>query len=282
MYQTSKMVVVAVVVVLGLLAHHMAQADEAIKPDQLPKAVQARIAKMFPKAEIIKAEKEDEGGVTLYEAKLKTKKGVLEIVTAEDGALVEIETRITAAQLPKAVKAAVEKKAKGAKIVKCEKMELHAEVRKGKLVALKKPKVEYEVKYKVGDKVVEIKTTADGKVIEDEDEEDEEDEQKLTLGQVPAAVKATILKEAGNNKLKEIELETEDGKKVYEAEWVVGGKKTEIKVAPDGKLLKKEVESADKDDDDDDDEDDDKDDDEDEDDDKDDDDDEDDDKDDDD
>lgn len=254
MYQTSKIVVVvAVVVVLGLSAHHLVQAGEAIKPDQLPKAVQAKIAQMYPKAEIIKAEKEDEGGVTLYEAKLKTKKGVLEVVIAEDGALVEIETLVTAAQLPKAVKAAVKKEAKGAKIVKCEKMELHAEVQKGKLVALKKPRVEYEVKYKVGDKVVEIKMTADGKMTgkeEAEDEEkDDEDEQKLTLDQVPAAVKATILKEAGNNKLKEIELETEDGKKVYGAEWVADGKEIDIKVAPDGKLLKKEVESADKDDD---------------------------------
>ena len=43
-------------------------------------------------------------------------------------------------------------------------------------------------------------------------------EEKVTMDQVPAAVKATILKEAGDNKITEIEKETKNGKVVYEAE----------------------------------------------------------------
>ena len=78
-------------------------------------------------------------------------------------------------------------------------------------------------------------------------------EEKVTIDQVPAAVKATILKEAGDNKITEIEKETKDGKTIYEAEWIVGDKKIEIKVAEDGTLLSKKTEDADKDDDDDDD-----------------------------
>jgi len=82
----------------------------------------------------------------------------------------------------------------------------------------------------------------------DDEDEDEEDEVKLTLDQVPPAVKAAILAEAGNNPIKEIEAETKDGKTVYEAEWIADGKEIELKVAADGKILKKEVEDADDDD----------------------------------
>jgi len=74
-------------------------------------------------------------------------------------------------------------------------------------------------------------------------------EKNVTIDQVPEAVKATILKEAGDNKIEEIEEVSVDGKVVYyEAEWKTGGKEIEIKVAPDGKLLKKKVEDDDDDD----------------------------------
>ncbi len=73
-------------------------------------------------------------------------------------------------------------------------------------------------------------------------------EEKVTIDQVPAAVKATILKEAKGAKIKEIEKETKKGKTIYEAEFVVDGKEIEIKVAADGKLLSREVEDDDDDD----------------------------------
>ena len=75
-------------------------------------------------------------------------------------------------------------------------------------------------------------------------------EKEVTIDQVPAAVRATILKEAGDKKIEEIEEVSKDGKVVYyEAEWKDGGKEVEIEVAPDGKLLSKEVEDDDDDDD---------------------------------
>jgi len=76
-------------------------------------------------------------------------------------------------------------------------------------------------------------------------------ERKITIDQVPAAVKATILREAGDNKIEELEVETENGVTTYEAEWHEGGKEIEIKVAADGTLLAREVEDEDNDDDDD-------------------------------
>ena len=77
-------------------------------------------------------------------------------------------------------------------------------------------------------------------------------EKEVTIEQVPAKVKATILREAGQNKVTEIEETSVDGKVVYyEAESKIDGKEVEITVAPDGKLLKKQV-GDDEDDDDDD------------------------------
>jgi uncharacterized membrane protein YkoI len=70
----------------------------------------------------------------------------------------------------------------------------------------------------------------------------QEDEQPVTLDQVPAVVKATILREVADGEIKEIEVETERGKTFYEAEFVRNGKTIEIKVAPDGTLLEKEEE----------------------------------------
>ncbi|NQT87413.1 PepSY-like domain-containing protein [bacterium] len=108
----------------------------------------------------------------------------------------------------------------------------------------------YEAEFEAGGKEVEIKVAPDGKLlgreIEDEDDDedgddDDDDEEAVSIDQVPAAVKATILKEAAGAKIEEIEKETKGGKTVYEAEFVVGGKEVEIEVAPDGKLLKREV-----------------------------------------
>ena len=78
------------------------------------------------------------------------------------------------------------------------------------------------------------------------------EEVEVTIDQVPAAVKKTILSQAGKNKIEEIEKKTKNGKVTYEAEWTEGEMEVEITVAPDGKLLKTEKEPKDDDDDDDD------------------------------
>ncbi|HUW81506.1 MAG TPA: PepSY-like domain-containing protein [Phycisphaerae bacterium] len=70
----------------------------------------------------------------------------------------------------------------------------------------------------------------------------EGDEQQVTLDQVPAAVKATILKESAGAKITGIERETKNGKTIYDAEFLLNGKGIEIKVAPDGTLLGREAE----------------------------------------
>ena len=88
--------------------------------------------------------------------------------------------------------------------------------------------------------------------------EEKAKEEKVTLDQVPAAVKETLLKEVKDGKITEIERETEGEVVTYEADAVIGGKKCEITVAADGKLISnRPADDEDDDDGDDDDEDDD-------------------------
>ena len=75
-------------------------------------------------------------------------------------------------------------------------------------------------------------------------------EKEVLIDEVPPAVKATILAEANGAPIQEIEMETEDGKTVYEAEVIIDGQEVDIVVAPDGTLLGKETEDDDEDDDD--------------------------------
>jgi uncharacterized membrane protein YkoI len=69
-------------------------------------------------------------------------------------------------------------------------------------------------------------------------------EEKVQLKDCPDAVQKTIKQEAGEGTIVEIEKETKkDGTVVYEADVkMADGKKIEIKVAADGKLIKVEGE----------------------------------------
>lgn len=70
-------------------------------------------------------------------------------------------------------------------------------------------------------------------------------DEDVTLDQVPAAVRATILKESAGGKITEIERDTEDGTTVYELEFKINGKEFEIKIAADGTVLERDADDDD-------------------------------------
>jgi hypothetical protein len=65
----------------------------------------------------------------------------------------------------------------------------------------------------------------------------------VSIDQVPAAVKATIEKEANGAKTEEIEKKLKDGKEVYSVDIVAGGKKTEVKMDANGKVIAREADA---------------------------------------
>jgi hypothetical protein len=87
-----------------------------------------------------------------------------------------------------------------------------------------------------------------GVMAEDEKEPAEEKERAIEWKDLPAAVQTTILEQAGDHPLVELEEVTVEGCIFYEAEWIEGENEVEVAVAPDGKLLGREVEPIDEDD----------------------------------
>src|SRR5690242_3588425 len=69
----------------------------------------------------------------------------------------------------------------------------------------------------------------------------ERHEARLSLDEVPAAVKSTIEKETAGAKLGEIEKETEHGQTFYEAEFTKNGHTSYVHVAENGKVTKRET-----------------------------------------
>lgn len=60
----------------------------------------------------------------------------------------------------------------------------------------------------------------------------------LRLEQVPEPVRKTILREAGGLKVVEIELADKDGQQTYEVDIERDGKNRELRISPDGRILK--------------------------------------------
>ena len=96
-------------------------------------------------------------------------------------------------------------------------------------------------------KKLEIEVSTDGKLIKvEKDDDDEDDSKDVALKDLPAAVRSTAEAHVPGGKLTEAELETEDGKTLYSIDAVTSaGKKLEIEVSTDGKLVKVEKDDDD-------------------------------------
>ncbi|HPF71686.1 MAG TPA: hypothetical protein PLQ13_13505 [Candidatus Krumholzibacteria bacterium] len=79
----------------------------------------------------------------------------------------------------------------------------------------------------------------------DEDDAKVVSEKTITLDQLPAAVKATVLKETKGFTITELQEITLTDGVVYEAEWRDGEFHADVQVAPDGKVIGREREKAD-------------------------------------
>jgi len=92
----------------------------------------------------------------------------------------------------------------------------------------------YKVKYKKDGREHELKVSAAGDLLELEE--------KVTLDELPAAVRATVEEETAGGEIKKLEKETEGGKTFYEVKFKKDGKKHEVEINPDGSVLKRETE----------------------------------------
>ncbi len=261
--------VIGVMILIAIIACVVTYADKQEK-QPLPDEIKVTISELYPEATIEEVKLEREG-LEVYEVELEQADLEFELTIAPDGTLVEVEDEIAIDELPDAVKSAIAQAAAGAQIEEVKREVTYY------IVTLKKleiPETTYEAEFIENGKEVEIEFAADGTVLEqeigdkdednhdcddddeddddcdDDEDDDDEDEEQLSIDEVPAAVKTTILSQVQGGTVKEIEREDENGRIIYEAELLIDGQEIGIKVSADGTLLGKEVDDDDEDDDD--------------------------------
>lgn len=79
------------------------------------------------------------------------------------------------------------------------------------------------------------------------DEENEKGETAVSIDEIPAPARQTLMQEAHGANLTDLEREEKHGKTVYEAHAMVDGNNMEFHVRADGKLLQKEIEKKEED-----------------------------------
>lgn len=132
------------------------------------------------------------------------------------------EKKVKMKDLPKAVQKTVEEQSQGATV-----SGLSKEVEHGKTY--------YEVELKVKGHGKDILIDAAGAIVEVEEE--------VAMASLPQAVKTAIEAKAGKGKIVKVESITKNNALVaYEAQVNTAGKKSEIKVGPDGKSMDNENE----------------------------------------
>ena len=150
----------------GLAIPAIADEDEqTVAWENVPAAVQNTITANANGGTIGRIEKENEKGVTTYEAKIKGSNGEkMEVEAATDGTLVETETIVKWNDIPPAVQNTITANAHGGKVGKVEQ-----ETEKGVTT--------YEAKVKADNKKIEINVATDGTLIKAsaEDEDDDKD-----------------------------------------------------------------------------------------------------------
>ena len=198
--------------------------EKKITIDQVPVAVKDALMKEAGKNEIKAVEEVTTGDVKTYEADWTADGKNVEIEMAADGKVIMKEADVAMDKLPAAVQATIKKEAGANKVEELQ------EVTKG-------AEKFYQADFTADGKSVELQVAADGKVIKKDVKE--KAEKKITIDQLPAAVKESLMKEADKNAIKGIEAVT-----VYKAEWVVDGKDVEVKIAASGKILAKETDMA--------------------------------------
>ena len=230
--RTALIAVIALCLVVAAPALAEDENEQPLKLEQLPAAVKAAIQKEIGATQPDEIEKKTaKDGKVVYEVEWHTDTIRAEAAFGEDGKLLSrtVVTRpekVDVDKLPESVrKALVDSGGKDVRSV---------------VKQSRNDKVFYKAEWKADGREVEVVLGADGKVLAKAEE--------LPADQLPEAVKTSVKKELGENKVAEAERITRGDSVVYKVEWKTDGKEAAAVFAADGKLLSREA--ADDDDDD--------------------------------
>ena len=159
----------AAILTLLAMAVTVRAAEEAVPLDKLPKKVTEAVKSKFPKAELVKASKEDVDGKPGYEITIKAEDTTMDVTVTEDGKIVLIEKTITAKQLPKAVASAVEEKYPKATYKRIEEISKDDKIEKYEILLVTTDK-----------KTLEVTFDPKGKFLDEEKKETKEPKEEKT------------------------------------------------------------------------------------------------------
>jgi hypothetical protein len=142
--------------------------EEKVPLDKLPKAIKEAVKKRFPKADLVSAGKEKEGGKTVYEVTLKEAGLNIDVTATPDGTITTIEKQIKEKDLPEKVSAALAKKYPRATYKIIEEV--------WKVKGGKETMEYYEALLVTAEKKkLEVTVTAEGKITKEEDKSKEKE-----------------------------------------------------------------------------------------------------------
>jgi hypothetical protein len=161
----------ATLIGLGAFAFLLADDEEKVPLDKLPKAIVEAMKKKFPKAELVAASKENEGGKTVYEVSIKDDSKKIDVTLTVEGTILGMEKEIAAKDLPKAVTETLDSKYAKATIKNVEEI---IKIKDGK-----EDLEHYEVLLETAEKkTLEIVLSIDGKIKKTEEKKNEKEEKK--------------------------------------------------------------------------------------------------------
>lgn len=194
--------------------------DETLKA--LPAPVQKTIQAERQERSLVKIDKKEKDGQVRYKVVLIHNGMQKRLFVDGAGKLLRVKNDVEPGALPAPVKKAVDAQGKGGKFV-----------RSTRINDSKDNKVSYEIEWDLGGRKKEAVIDPAGQV--------QKVEEVVAVASVPAAVRREVEKNVGTGKLLLIEAITPAGKPtLYEAQYEAGGRKSEIKVSADGKVLERE------------------------------------------
>ncbi len=136
--------------------------SQTVELSNVSPAAKTALKTAYPEASITEVESEFAWGTKVYEAELKQGDRQIDVKLSFDGEIIEVETKMSMSDVPKAVAEAITEAAKGAEVTGVEKVELMGKIQFGKIVKLDEPKVYYEAEYRKWGIPVQIKVAPDG------------------------------------------------------------------------------------------------------------------------
>ena len=164
-------------------------------------------------------------GISYYDVGYALKGSGRDVTLSVDGEVFEISQPVRASRLPSAIQEQIAKRFPSATIKEAE----------------SKTTTRYEITLQENGNLTEVEAIATGELDEDDDE-GEVDNGDVSFAGLPLVVQKTIETHLNGACIENLEQDFEDGRILYEVEArMTDGGEVELKVTPDGTLLKKEV-----------------------------------------